>query len=75
LLAADAGISDDEIARSVGAGGSTVYRTQAAFRACGGGVQATDLQIVHRQMDHSLSGQKGKVANETERRGSRTGAL
>jgi len=28
LLAADAGTSDEEIARSVGVGGSTVYRTK-----------------------------------------------
>src|SRR4029077_3399809 len=33
LLAANAGASDDDIARSVDAGGSTVYRTQAALRA------------------------------------------
>jgi transposase len=31
LLAADAGASDDDIARSVGAGGSTVYRTKQRF--------------------------------------------
>jgi transposase len=31
LLAADAGASDEEIARSVGAGGSTVYRTKRRF--------------------------------------------
>jgi transposase len=31
LLAADAGASDDEIARSVGAGGSAVYRTKQRF--------------------------------------------
>src|ERR1700678_4782911 len=31
LLAADAGCSDDEIARTVGAGGSTVYRTKRRF--------------------------------------------
>jgi transposase len=31
LLAADAGISDEEIARSVGVGGSTVYRTKRRF--------------------------------------------
>src|SRR5947209_587015 len=31
LLAADAGASDDEIARSVGTGGSTVYRTKQRF--------------------------------------------
>jgi len=31
LLAADAGISDDEIATSVGVGGSTVYRTKRRF--------------------------------------------
>lgn len=30
LLAADAGASDEEIARSVGVGGSTVYRTNDA---------------------------------------------
>jgi hypothetical protein len=31
LLAADAGASDAEIARSVGVGGSTVYRTKRRF--------------------------------------------
>src|SRR5476651_2419025 len=31
LLAADAGCSDEEIARSVGVGGSTVYRTKRRF--------------------------------------------
>ena len=31
LLAADAGGSDEEIARSVGVGGSTVYRTKRRF--------------------------------------------
>jgi transposase len=31
LLAADAGASDEEIARAVGAGGSTVYRTKRRF--------------------------------------------
>ncbi len=31
LLAADAGASDEEIARNVGAGGSTVYRTKRRF--------------------------------------------
>ena len=31
LLAADAGASDDDIVRSVGAGGSTVYRTKRRF--------------------------------------------
>ena len=31
LLAADAGASDAEIARSVGVGGSTVYRTKQRF--------------------------------------------
>src|SRR6201993_4513112 len=31
LLAADAGASDEEIARSVGGGGSTVYRTKRRF--------------------------------------------
>ena len=31
LLAADAGVSDDEIATSVGVGGSTVYRTKSRF--------------------------------------------
>ena len=43
LLAADAGTSDEEIAATVGVGGSTVYRTkrrfvlgnlEAALRAC-----------------------------------------
>jgi transposase len=31
LLAADAGVSDDDIATSVGVGGSTVYRTKQRF--------------------------------------------
>src|SRR3979411_1815319 len=31
LLAADAGCSDEEIARTVGVGGSTVYRTKRCF--------------------------------------------
>jgi hypothetical protein len=31
LLAADAGACDEEIARSVGVGGSTVYRTKRRF--------------------------------------------
>ena len=31
LLAADAGCSDEEIARSGGVGGSTVYRTKRRF--------------------------------------------
>jgi len=31
LLAADAGSSDDEIARAVAVGGSTVYRTKRRF--------------------------------------------
>jgi transposase len=31
LLAADAGVSDDEIAASIGVGGSTVYRTKRRF--------------------------------------------
>jgi transposase len=31
LLASDAGVSDEEIARSVGVGGSTVYRTKRRF--------------------------------------------
>ena len=31
LLAADGGASDEEIARSIGVGGSTVYRTKRRF--------------------------------------------
>ncbi len=31
LLAADAGAGDEEIARSIGVGGSTVYRTKRRF--------------------------------------------
>ena len=33
LLAADAGVNDEEIATSVGVGGSTVYRTKRRFVA------------------------------------------
>jgi transposase len=41
LLAANAGAGDDEIARDVGVGGSTVYRTKRRFvlRQPGGGAQ------------------------------------
>src|SRR5271156_1113139 len=35
LLAADAGASDDEIERVIGASGSTVYRTKRRFVECG----------------------------------------
>jgi len=31
LLAVDAGASDEQIARSIGVGGSTVYRTKCRF--------------------------------------------
>jgi transposase len=31
LLAADAGVGDEEIATSIGVGGSTVYRTKRRF--------------------------------------------
>jgi transposase len=34
LLAADAGASDEEIGRSIGVGGSTVYRTKRRFVLC-----------------------------------------
>jgi hypothetical protein len=34
LLAADAGASDEAIARSVGVGGSTVHRTKRRFVLC-----------------------------------------
>ena len=35
LLAADGGTSDEEIERTVGAGGSTIYRTRRRFVECG----------------------------------------
>jgi hypothetical protein len=35
LLAADTGASDEEIERTIGAGGSTVYRTKRRFVECG----------------------------------------
>ena len=35
LLAADDGVSDDEIERALGASGSTVYRTKRRFVECG----------------------------------------
>ena len=43
LLAADAGASDDDIATSVGVGGSTVYRTKQRFVLgnLGGGAERT----------------------------------
>jgi transposase len=43
LLAADAGASDEEIARSVGVGGSTVYRTKRRFVCRGQAVHRSSL--------------------------------
>jgi hypothetical protein len=45
LLAADAGASDEEIARSVGVGGSTVYRTKRRFVLGNLMVQQTRLRV------------------------------
>jgi hypothetical protein len=35
LLAADSGASDEEIERTIGASGSTIYRTKRGFLECG----------------------------------------
>jgi transposase len=55
LLAADAGASDEEIVRSVGVGGSTVYRTNRRFML--GNVAVTLSEQPRPGADRKLSGQ------------------
>ena len=56
LLAADAGASDEEIARSVGVGGSTVYRTKRRFVL--GNVEAALSEEPRPGADRKLSGKE-----------------
>jgi len=56
LLAADAGASDDEIARSVGVGGSTVYRTKRRFAL--GNLAASLSEEPRPGADRKLSGKE-----------------
>src|SRR5262252_791475 len=56
LLAADAGTSDEEIARSVGVGGSTVYRTKRRFVL--GNLEAALSEEPRPGADRKLSGKE-----------------
>src|ERR1700736_1040794 len=56
LLAADAGASDEEIARSVGVGGSTVYRTKRRFVL--GNLEAALNEEPRPGADRKLSGKE-----------------
>src|SRR3981081_882935 len=56
LLAADAGNSDDEIAKSVGVGGSTVYRTKRRFVL--GNLEAALSEEPRPGADRKLSGKE-----------------
>ena len=56
LLAADAGTSDDEIAKSVGVGGSTVYRTKRRFVL--GNLEAALSEEPRPGADRKLSGKE-----------------
>ena len=56
LLAADAGASDDEIAKGVGVGGSTVYRTKRRFVL--GNLEAALSEEPRPGADRKLSGKE-----------------
>jgi transposase len=56
LLAADAGATDEEIARSVGVGGSTVYRTKRRFVL--GNLEAALKEEPRRGAERKLSGKE-----------------
>jgi transposase len=56
LLAADAGASDEEIARSVGVGGSTIYRTKRRFVI--GNLEAALSEEPRPGADRKLSGKE-----------------
>src|ERR1700693_3459210 len=56
LLATDAGASDEEIARSVGVGGSTVYRTKRRFVL--GNLEAALSEEPRPGADRKLSGKE-----------------
>jgi transposase len=56
LLAADAGASDEQIARSIGVGGSTVYRTKCRFVL--GNLEAALSEQPRRGADRKLTGKE-----------------
>jgi transposase len=56
LLAADTGASDEEIARSIGVGGSTVYRTKRRFVL--GNLEAALNERPRRGADRKLTGKQ-----------------
>ena len=56
LLAADAGVSDEDIARTVGVGGSTVYRTKRRFVA--GNLEAALSEEPRPGAERKLSGKQ-----------------
>ena len=60
LLAVDAGANDDEIARSVGVGGSTVYRTKRRFVL--GGLEAALSEEPRPGASRKLSGKEESPA-------------
>ena len=60
LLAVDAGANDDEIARSVGVGGSTVYRTKRRFVL--GGLEAALSEEPRPGAKPQALGQRGSPA-------------
>jgi transposase len=59
LLAADAGASDEEIARDVGVGGSAVYRTKRRFVI--GNLEAALSKEPRPGADRKLSGKEGNA--------------
>ena len=60
LLAADAGASDEEIATSIGVGGSTVYRTKRRFVL--GNLEAALREEPRPGARRKLSGQRGSAS-------------
>ena len=60
LLAADAGVSDDDIATSVDVGGSTVYRTKQRFVF--GNLEAALNEAPRPGASRKLSGKRGSPA-------------
>ena len=68
LLAADAGASDDEIAISIGVGGSTVYRTKRRFVLGNPAGDTSQLIETIEQPSHHLGhGLDGAGAKATSR--------
>ena len=64
LLAADAGASDDEIATSVGVGGSTVYRTKQRFVL--GNLEAALNEAPRPGASRKLTGRRPVKSGESE---------